>query len=234
MLQCGLCFQNGWEVGIDVAAAGSYFKMPADLGNPLAVSTYGKWLQEGRVVRRDLALAARYYELSAALGDPSGMWLYGNCLEDGRRVPIDVNFTCPYYKASADLGNAYGMSLYGKPLERDRNNALNVDLAARYFRMSAHLGNAQAMYLYGNGPEDGERAWHAPLWAVFGGWPRCFLRHGLGRPLLQTVGRSAELEIKLVCGIEAGGGTVWNQSSSPAGRNAGISPIRSRQSDSSH
>jgi hypothetical protein len=104
----GRCLENGIGIERNFICAAKYYRMSAELNNPMDENSFGICLECGIGVCSNVALAALYYKRSAAHGDSDGANNLGFCLEHGRGVKQNIEEAAECYKFARDHGHSDG------------------------------------------------------------------------------------------------------------------------------
>ncbi len=77
-------------------------RQSAELGNPLAQVSYGRFLCKGIGTALDPALAVEWFRKSAAQGCPDAFYALGICCENGEGVAQDFDEAIAWYRKAVD------------------------------------------------------------------------------------------------------------------------------------
>lgn len=100
----GLMYEQGMATQTDPKKAVHFFKMSADMRDPLGQFHYARAFENGVGVQVDLKSAAKYYRLSANQGFDRAQFNIARYLEFGLGVQQDKSLAIQFYKCAARQG----------------------------------------------------------------------------------------------------------------------------------
>ena len=100
----GRCYENGWGVEPDLAAAACWYRRAAEAGCDWGQYNLGHMLFDGRGVAPDRPEAFLWYRRAAEQGHARAMNLVGRCYDEGWGVGRDPALARTWYRRSAEAG----------------------------------------------------------------------------------------------------------------------------------
>jgi TPR repeat protein len=153
----GVCYQNGYGVGQDVAEAVKWYRLSAEQGNAFAQYNLAQCYFYGNGVGQNYPEAVRLYRLLADQGNADAQNRLGVCYENGNGVAQNYAEAERWYRSAAGQGNADRQYKLGDRYYFGTNVRQDYAEAVRWYRLSANQGNADAQcslgfsYYHGKG-----------------------------------------------------------------------------------
>lgn len=104
----GRCYEHGWGVAADAAAAAAHYLKAADLGDAWALFNLGDLYFRGHGVPQDDEAAYRLYATAARKGHLKSLTMLGLLHERGRAAAASSAHAQSYFKAAAEGGDCWG------------------------------------------------------------------------------------------------------------------------------
>lgn len=146
----GYCFQHGFGVAVDLAAAVTWYERAAKQGLAAALCNLGVCYEKGLGVAVDMNKAIALYEKAAEKGDAVAQcnlgifYHYGNSV-----VAVNAKKAFAYYQSAAKLGYAKAQCNLGVCYEQGFGVDVDTHKAVEWYTQAALQGDARALYNLG-------------------------------------------------------------------------------------
>ena len=148
MLYYAMLLNEGKEFPVDKKESFKYYKMAADLDNPIACFNIALMLYSGDGIEINTEEGLKYLKKGADLGELNSIFKYAELLEFGIGCEKDCKESARYYKMLADLNVPIGADRYGIMLFHGKGVEQNKKEGIKYFRKGIKLGCLDSYYYY--------------------------------------------------------------------------------------
>lgn len=155
----GVSYEYGYGIAVDQVEAAKWYRLAADLGDPLAQCNLARQYFDGRGVAVDEYEGLKWVRRSAEQGSPCGQVSLANAYVNGSGVTYDAREALKWARRAADQNDGEGQDTLGWMYEHGVGVRADAVEAVKWYRRAAEQGEASGqvslgwMYERGSGVE---------------------------------------------------------------------------------